>query len=252
MSEEIEKVEVTKKRGRPKNDNYLGFTEAREYMRSEMIPSRGKFFEWWDRNKPKTIPRFPYRVYDKEWVSWNDFLGTNNKFNEKIGTVWRTYNESINWVHSLKLRSQNEWMDFCKDEGNLPAEIPARPDLVYKEWRSWNHWLGNKPVEAMQAKIEAQKTRIYYIIHEQHLPQNILTFGLEMNGISGMKARWENRQFDIVKMYWYDGDKAEVINNIVTALSTSYHDAENERIVPNVWEILWNLSLHLETVVITA
>ena len=57
-----------KKRGRPKNENYLPWDEARAFIRDELLPSRGKFFEWWDRNKPKAIPRFPYRVY-KEWTT---------------------------------------------------------------------------------------------------------------------------------------------------------------------------------------
>ena len=51
-----------KRRGRPRNENYLSFEEARDHVRNELIPSRGKFFEWWDRNKPKSIPRFPYLV----------------------------------------------------------------------------------------------------------------------------------------------------------------------------------------------
>lgn len=264
MSEEIEKTEEEidaeiaerkasgKKRGRPKNENYLNWEEAREFIRSEMIPSRGKFFEWWERNKPKSIPRFPYRVYQAEWTSWNDFLGTNNKFNEKIGTRWRPLLEATNYVHSLKLKSQNEWMDFCKEEGLLPEDIPARPDLVYDTWRSWGHWLGNRPVEAIQAKSDAQKTRLYYIIHEQHVPGNVYTFGIEPNGVSGLKARWENQKFDVIKMFWYESDKGELINKIVTSLSTPYGEYERERIVPNVWELLWHLSLHLEVVKITA
>lgn len=240
------------RRGRPKNENYLPWNEAREFMRGEMIPSRGKFFEWYERNKPKTIPRFPYRVYQKEWISWNDFLGTNNKFNEKVGTNWKPLLEASVFVHSLKLKTQNEWMDYCKVEGQLPPEIPARPDLVYKDWTSWSHWLGNRPVEALQVQKEIQRTQIYYIIHEQDVPGNVFTFGVEPMGVNGLKQRWEKYKFDVIKMYWYDPQKTKIVGEIVNALSSTYRDYEKERIVPNVWELLWHLSMHLDAVKITA
>lgn len=260
MNEEVELSEeeidagiaakkASKKRGRPKNENYLGWDEAREFMRSEMIPSRGKFFEWWERNKPKAIPRFPYRVYQEEWTSWNDFLGTNNKFNEKIGTKWRPFLEATAWALRQSLKSQTEWMEFCKLEGKLPADIPARPDLVYDEWRSWSHWLGNKPIEALQSKQEvAQKIQVYYIIHEQGSPQNVLSFGIEPAGPTALKHRWEEERFDVIRLFWYDPEKSTIIKHIVEALSSTYQGYERQRIVPNVWEIVYHLEMHLDRV----
>ncbi len=242
-----EKQAAKKKRGRPKNENYLPWGEAREFMRGEMIPSRGKFFEWWSRNKPKAIPRFPYRVY-KEWVSWNDFLGTDNKFNEKVGRSWRQLDEASMWVHKLKLGSQAQWMDWCKEVGNLPVDIPARPDLVYDKWRSWKHWLGSKTVEAVEAKQQAQRHAVYYIVHESDVPINVFTYGTDNGGLSALKERWEREKFDLCKMFWYDPKKSTVIKQIVEAFSTPYLGNEKQRITPNVWEIVAYLEIHLETI----
>jgi len=239
-----------RKGGRKKNTTYLPFEEAREFVRGEMIPSRGKYLEWYDRNNPKVVPRFPYRVYTEEWVSWNDFLGNNNKFNEKIGTKWRDLNEAVLWVHSLRLGGFQEWLAYCRDN-DLPADIPARPELIYKDWKSWNHWLGNKPVEAIQARQEAQRSQVYYIIHELDVPQNVMTFGIDPMGIAGLKARWEREKFDVVKMFWFDPARQAVIHQIIESLSTPYMDQDRQRIVPNVYEIVWHLSMQLETVVIT-
>lgn len=239
-----------KKPGRAKNANYLPWAEAKEYIQSEMIPSRGKYMEWWDRNQPKTIPRFPYRVYtdENEWVSWNDFLGNQNKFNAKIGTRWRPFAEANKWALGLGIKTQAQWFDFCKTDGKLPADIPARPDLVYEIWRSWNHWLGNRPVEAIQAAQEVAKIQVYYIIHESHNHQNILTFGVEPLGPTALKARWEREQFNVVRMYWYDSTKAAVIREIVDAFSTPYQGSERQRLVTNQWEIVYNLEMHLDQV----
>lgn len=247
--QEQQTTKAKKKRGRPKNENYLSWEEAREFMRAELIPSRGKFFEWYDRNKPKAIPRFPYRVYTAEWISWNDFLGTDNKFNEKVGRTWRPLEEATVWAHSLKLGAYAEWMTFCKEQKDkLPADIPARPDLVYDKWRSWNHWLGNKPAEAVEAKQQAQRSAIYYIIRENDVAENIFSFGVESGGISALRDKWERDKFIVVKMFWYDGTKGNVIRQIVEAFSTPYMSNEKQRITPNVFEMIWHLQVHLDTV----
>lgn len=250
IEQQIEQRLASKKRrGRPKNNNFLPWVEAREMMRGEMLPSRGKFFEWWESNKPKAIPRFPYRVYQDEWTSWNDFLGTNNKFNEKIGTKWRPMLEATAWSIKLGIKNQAEWLEYCRIPGNLPEDIPARPDLVYDQWRSWGHWLGNRTVAAIESKQEmAQKIQVYYIIHEDGVPGNVLSFGIEPGGQSALKQRWQEEPFDVVRMFWYDHSKADIIKQIVDGLSTSYMGYERQRIVPNVWEIVWHLQMHLELI----
>jgi hypothetical protein len=235
------------KPGRKKNENYLSWEEARSFVRAELIPSRGKYIEWWDRNQPKVVPRFPYRVYTEEWTNWNDFLGNDNTFGERIGTKWRPLNEAVQWVHTLKLENFSKWMEYCR-ENDLPDDIPARPEMAYDNWKSWHHWLGNKTIELIQAKQEAAKTQVYYIIHEQDVPSNVITFGIEPAGIAGLKARWERDKFDVVKMFWYDPKLAPTIKQIVESLSTEYLGMANQRITPNVHEIVWHISMQLDTV----
>lgn len=245
----IEAIKDKKRRGRPKNQNYLTWEEAREFMRNEMIPSRGKYFEWWDRNKPKTIPRFPYRVYQDEWTSWNDFLNTDNKFNEKVGTKWRPFLEATSWAIKIGLKSQSDWMEYCKQEGALPVDVPARPDLVYDDWRSWSHWLGNRPVEALQSRQEiAAKTQIYYIIRYSSVPENVLTFGVHSDGLTSFKTRWEEEKFTILRMFWYDPEKANRINTIVEKLSSPYMGDDSQRLVPNMWEVVYYLQGEMDQI----
>lgn len=239
-------VDDTKRRGRPRNENYLSFEEAREFCRSELIPSRGKFLEWWDRNKPKAIPRFPYRVYP-EWVSWNDFLGTQNKFNERAGMRSRPLDEACKWVHTLKIPTYAEWMKYCR-ENELPDDIPARPDLVYEKWRSWGHWLGNTPSSIVDGAQNAQRVQIFYIIHEQDTPMNVYTFGIETMGISALKQRWESEKFDVVKLFWHEPQRFAAVQQIINNNSTVYLGWDKQRIVPNIWDIIWQLQMQLEMI----
>lgn len=234
----------TKKR-RPKIE-YLPWEEARALVQSEMIPSRQKYDDWFAINQPKVLPRHPNRVY-KEFTTWNDFLGNKNLF-KGASVKWRDINEATVYIHSLKIPSQPAWMEWVKLPGNLPPDIPARPDLTYSRWVSWNHWLGNKIIEATQAKQEAKKIQIFYMINYTDVPGNVVTFGLESAGITGMKEMWERKPFNVVKMFWFDAEKADTVKQIVEHKSTPYLGYNNQRIVPNMHELAWDISMLLDTV----
>lgn len=235
-------------RGRRKSGKYVEFQLAKEFVQGELIQSRNKYEEWFSRHKPKDIPRFPHRIYESEWKGWNDFLGNSNTFGTDNVRSWRPYEEALKYVHTLFLTSYPKWIEHCKD-GNLPKDIPTRPDLVYANWRTWNHWLGNKPLEAIEAQRDADKrSQVYYIIHEQGLPENILTFGIDPAGASSFKQKWDREHFDIIRVFWYDRDEAEYINKVVSSLSSSYLGDDKQRVVPNFWEIVYYLEQKLDRV----
>lgn len=242
-----QKVIHKPKSGRPKNTNYISYAEAREFVVDELIPSRNKYLEWWDRNKPKSIPRFPYRVYKNEWIGWNEFLGNDNEFGLNVGRAWRPLEEAVVWVHKLKIESYTKWMEYARTN-TLPNDIPARPDLVYSSWKTWMHWLGNRPIEALNVIKEAQKIQIYYIIHERDVPENVFTFGVETMGQTALKERWERENFDIVRLFWYEADKLPEIKRILDGLSSTYLGLDKQRICPNVWEINYYLELTLQRI----
>lgn len=249
-----EPIEVTPKpetksnRGRQKSGKYVDYNEASEFIKGEMIPSRTKYYEWWDRHKPKDIPKFAHRIYRNEWKGWNEFLGNDNTFGIHNVSRWRPYEEAMMYVHSLSLTSYAQWMEYCKED-KIPKDIPARPDTVYPKWRTWKHWLGNKAIEAIEAKREAEgRTQVYYIIHEQGVPENVLTFGLEPNGVRGLKDRWDREQFTIIRAFWYDRNEAEYVTNVVNSLSVKYLGEDRQRIVPNYWEIIYYLEQKLDRI----
>jgi hypothetical protein len=185
----------------------------------------------------------------KEWISWNDFLGTNNEFNVRSNIKWRTLSDSIHFVHSLKLKTQRDWLEYCKAHvETIPEDIPRRPDVVYDKWVSWNHWLGNKPVEAAQARVEASKTAVFYIIHEEGVPYNVLNYGMEPRGIAALKERYERSPFESIKMFWYEQEHGNTIKNIIDSLSSPYLDDDKQRITPNVWGIVERLETLMMTV----
>jgi primosomal replication protein N len=121
--------------------NFLSFNEARIFARSNNFKNR----EDWklyckSENKPNNIPTNPYEVYNKEWISWGDWLGT------KIGFEgFLSFEEARNYVRNLNLKSNKEWYKYCKS-GDKPDNIPSTPNKKYKNcgWTNWYDWFGTK------------------------------------------------------------------------------------------------------------
>jgi hypothetical protein len=57
---------------------------------------------------------------------------------------WRSYKDAKKFVHSLNLKSKNEWAEYAKSK-NKPKDIPTAVRQVYKKdgtWKGWGDWLG--------------------------------------------------------------------------------------------------------------
>ena len=93
-------------------------------------------------SKRPDIPWKADRTYRKEWISWGDWLGTNRIADQN--KVYRPFVEAKKLVHSFKLKSGEEWKQYCKS-GKKPEDIPSNPDTdtIYKKnWTDWGDWLG--------------------------------------------------------------------------------------------------------------
>ena len=56
---------------------------------------------------------------------------------------WRPFEEAREFVHSLKLQSNSQWLKYCKG-GKKPLDIPIKPRVTYRNdgWISMGDWLG--------------------------------------------------------------------------------------------------------------
>ncbi|MDA9596964.1 DEAD/DEAH box helicase family protein [Flavobacteriaceae bacterium] len=119
--------------------DYLKFSSAREVARSLNLKST-KEWRIYSKSeiKPFNMPANPNIVYKDSWISWGDFLGTNNVHGSK--RKYLSYDESKKFVAKLKLKNEREWREYFKQ--NKPKGIPFSPDIKYKEkWTSYLDWL---------------------------------------------------------------------------------------------------------------
>jgi len=65
--------------------------------------------------------------------------------------LYLPYSDAQKKVSQLGLKTWKEWLEYCKS-GNLPFDIPAGPDRVYKNsgWVSVGHWLGTGNISDWQ------------------------------------------------------------------------------------------------------
>jgi len=56
---------------------------------------------------------------------------------------FRPFEEARAFVHTLNLKGQTEWREYCKS-GKKPDDIPSAPQSTYKNegWISLGDWLG--------------------------------------------------------------------------------------------------------------
>lgn len=119
----------------------LGLKSEKEWrmFRKGQMPDKGRL--------PHDIPTNPNQIYaNNGWVSMGDWLGTG--FVASFKRQFRSFDNARKFVRSVNLKSQTEWIQFCKgkipDKGTLPPDIPANPRKVYKYggWKSMGDWLG--------------------------------------------------------------------------------------------------------------
>jgi len=102
----------------------------------------------WNKNKkylPNFIPKKPDLVFKNNgWVSWGDFLTTNNISNNK--KIFLSYEECKLFAKENNINSQSNWAEFIKvNKKTIPTNVPKSPEHVYKNkgWVSWSEFLDN-------------------------------------------------------------------------------------------------------------
>jgi hypothetical protein len=133
--------------GRRRGMGWRTFKKARPFARSLGLNSVTEWRRYCKSGKkPADIPADPQGVYVGEgWCGWGDWLGTGRVAAQSL--QFRSFKKAREFVRRLGLRSQAEWVGYCKS-GKKPADIPASPEHVYATtgWVGWGDWLGTDTV----------------------------------------------------------------------------------------------------------
>jgi hypothetical protein len=121
---------------------FRSFEDARKFAQSLNLKSGSEWNEFCKTNKkPKDIPKTPLYVYKKDYKNMGDWLGTGTISAKEKSKMFMQFAKAKKFVHSLKLKSQKEWFDYCKS-GKKPNNIPQSPHRTYSEFKGYGDWLG--------------------------------------------------------------------------------------------------------------
>lgn len=202
--------------------------------------SRSQYHKWHDNNLPIGIPKYPDRVYGKEWTSWNDYLGTDNAFvpfDPVHKDDFRPYYDAQRYIHSLKLSTRAEYVALVQ-EGKLPDDIPKQPFRMYDEWVDWPTWLGVSLRSRVESMANVKQCVALCSMADQ--APNVLRVLVCQNGIEELKKKLEDSgSMKVLKMYEWKVDTAESFQRVMDAFASEQGD--NEYIVSNMAALVYEL-----------
>lgn len=225
--------------------SWLTYEESKEMIQRRDIRSREDFIRWHEENKIKWIPKYPHRVYRDEWVSWPDFLGTQNTFgiNNQGGSNkpnnWRPYYQAIQYAHSLDLQSMAEWKQLARED-KIPEDIPHCPENVYSEWQGYKQWLGLDKKSSVEVSKQLHKRQIWIIVRDPSEPLNV--FWVKKIVKDEINKVYE-KGWQVLQAFVYESDLEEQMWDIVKQHSHQHDDdKEDHRFSPNINQVIWQLT----------
>lgn len=235
---------------------YFPYLVACQAVHELKLSSRSDYIWWHKRHKPKHLPRFPNRVYEKEWVSWNDWLGNNNVFKKIEEKPLRPFWEAVKWAqefcHKNNLNTSGEWIKFTRGvecRKRLPDDIPPRPDVSYlKEWKGtgWTTWLGINIRGKLIAAANNVKLLAICSFRSIQIPGNMIEVIHATGGMSELKEIMMRREdLQCNKIYRWDPE----IGNRVQEFFKMYgmeQDDRNKYLVRDYNQLIFELDSILD------
>lgn len=83
------------------------------------------------------------RAYSSQWISWGDFLGTENA--DPTSFEYVSYEVASEWAKGLGIKTGGEYKRLYKSYDD-EKRMPSSPWRVYEEFTSWGDFLGTGTV----------------------------------------------------------------------------------------------------------
>lgn len=218
---------------------FLVYEDAKWLVRRHNIRSTGEYARWVRTAGHKqgfldALPNRPDTIYkDIGWVSWNEFLGTNNVFilykpgDRRIKKNWPTYHEAMRIVHKQGFTYYPTYQKWAKENG-----LPTRPDYNYKEhWIDWPTYLG----KTVTSKIDLAKENFFYValVYKQGYQQNVFHFVIAKEGLHEYQ-KFDDEDVMIGAVWRLEREEREKLQEFISRHTGSYHEEQWIRIIDNI------------------
>ncbi len=133
---------------------YRAFEDARKFVQKLKLKNDNEWRKFYMSDaRPLDIPTAPNVVYKTEWRGLGNWLGTGTISPKEKSKKYWSFEKSRKFVHTLELKSQKDWKEYCKS-GKRPENIPVAPWQSYKDqgWISMDDFLGHGKISNYSKK----------------------------------------------------------------------------------------------------
>ncbi len=235
-----------------RKSKYVPLSSARQQALELQLNSRADYIEWHKKTNCQYLPRYPERVY-KDWVSWNDYLGTANIFKGEMMKPAREFFAAVKWAQAHadlhKLETAHDWHDWIKEhKEELPSDIPVHPEAKYADqWKDiggWKGWLG-VDVRARLAAAKKSTTLLCLCSHHNlRMPGNKFAVIQAEGGENELRQRLESqRDLRVVRCWKMDNELKE---QVLETFKRWGRQDDADWFIPVVSNLIWELDQLLE------
>ncbi len=171
---------------------------------------------------PGGFPTAPDRAYANEWVDWNAFLRTDNRYygNDTLFKII-PYWDAVNKIQPLKFTSEREYKEAF-DKDIIPKGIPKNPEKRYYNFiqnGGWRSYLGKSMIAKLNAQQQVQQACA--LAYTKGQSPNILSLLVASGGVTELKEKLDEAQhLQPVKIYnWYSENAMDILG-LLDALGT--------------------------------
>lgn len=222
---------------------YWKYDSAKKFALSLQLNSSYEWRAWHKENNPIDIPRYPELVYN-DWTLWSQFIGSKHIHHSKKNP-YAIYDEAIKLVHGMRLQSVDEYRLWVKEHPQF--NLPTFPEVYYKEWEGWIKFLGKSIIDRIEIE-QSIDTSVLYVARRPRTPSNVYEIVIEKRGRLGVDARQAALKFQVVKVYAISQNEVETAKRIILANGSSWWELDDNYIIGNIHELLFQLDVLLFTV----
>jgi len=123
----------------PQKKQFRPFNDAKKVVHRLEIKTKEKWLDYTKSgNNPDDIPTNPPRTYQKDWINWADWLGSEIISPANKSKLWLPWKEAKPLYQKIAkendLHNKNDWLNYIKTS-KLPKGLPAYPQDIYTEKR---------------------------------------------------------------------------------------------------------------------
>lgn len=227
--------------------DFLPYSIAKIYIQTIPNPppqTIKEYLSWYKSNKPYFMPYNPRSVYSKEWVSWNDFLGNTNSFednykrkheySQRILPFWEAVYLTQKLAKEHGFTTAAGYRTFHKANPTLVSQLPLAPNMFYeKEWIGWPTWLGKK---VAQQVLPIQNMEQYFFIVQHDI--EYFSFHITTEGKDEARTILSSSPgAKLIKAYVYEESVHGQLERIIEENSEEYE--ESTRFCSNINDIIY-------------